>query len=624
MCDYRADETLKGGESHGKEGRNAMKNKLSRRDMLKGTAAATAYLAVEGLPAHAAGAATAAGAPAGDPPNGAILPLNCTSGVILPPPGRSFQKFSFNFPEPSVVFHKMMFSFRLYSFKNTFGLDRERMSVTKQGDGLLLECSGFVWAGGQEKIPGKLRSHIRPNGNFIEWDVSAEMDRPIKSIASIVRGVPRGKIAGGSEHFFDPKDNEILLGYPWGAARQAHGVDSPLAVIEAGKNDYFFLSSLMEHVRANRMYFQPAENNQYRVELVYEREGWNHSHQIQGGRWRAGRTTTADESFRPHFEHVRRAFRIPEWNTRTDVPEWFRKIELFVSIHGMDWTGYIFNDFAKALRTLEWVSKQIPADKVMVFLPAWNGRYYWDYPAYKVDERLGGEDGFRRLIQEGHRMGFRFLPMFGLNAANIDLADYPQFANASTRQIDGNSFYLAWVDWDNDRHQEGWGRYMNVGVDSWRKWMHDSVSGVIDRYGVDSYFLDIAGGWVNNTQADMHEGTRLLVEGLRRKYPNVLAVGEFSYDALLSVLPVYQIFPSWGYPPAFHKYCRAFNHLSHPAPGRGSTGVHEAGFGHFNPKTLSLNPHQIPTITVVDDTFEKYRHVMLEIINRAKARARKA
>jgi glycosidase len=256
----------------------------------------------------------------------------------------------------------------------------------------------------------------------------------------------------------------------------------------------------------------------------------------------------------------------------------------------------------------------------MVFLPAWNGRYYWEYPAYTVDERLGGETGFRQLIQEGHRMGFRFLPMFGLNAANILLSDYPQFANASTRQIDGNSFYLAWVDWDNDRHDEGWGRYMNVGVDSWRRWMHDSVANVIDRYSVDGYFLDIAGGWVNNTEADMHEGTRQLVESLRKNYPQVLAVGEFEYDALMAFLPVYQIFPSWAYPPAFAKFCRAFNHLSHPAPGRGSTGVHEAGFRHFDPKTFSLNPHQIPTITVVDDTFERYRHAMLEIIEQAKRR----
>ena len=54
------------------------------------------------------------------------------------------------------------------------------------------------------------------------------------------------------------------------------------------------------------------------------------------------------------------------------------------------------------------------------------------------------------------------------------------------------------------------------------------------------------------------------------------------------------------------------------APGRGSTGVHEFGFGRFNSNSLSLGKEQIPAITVVDDTFEKHRGVLAEIIQRAK------
>lgn len=594
-----------------------MTRDLSRRDMLKGTAATLSYLAVEGLPLRGAAVPFRAGVPG--PANGTILPLTSTSGVFIPPRGRSFQKFSFDFPEPAVVFNDLSISFRIYTFENTYGLDRGRMKVTEDDDGLLLECSGLVRSGGQEKAVGTLRSRIRPDGDFIEWDVQAEMDRPIKSVAAIVRGVPRGKIAAGTGEFFDPENNELLFGYPWGAARQARGINTPLAVIETDDGDYFFLSALMDQVRANRLYFQPGESG-YRVELVYEQEGWSHSNLIEGGHWRAGRTSSSDAAFRQHFEHVERAFDLPTWERRTDVPDWFRGVELVLSIHGMDWTGYIFNDFAKALRTLEWTSKRIDPAKVMVFLPAWDGRYYWKYPVYEVDDRLGGEDGFRGLIDEGHRMGFHFVPMFGLNAANTRLPDYTQFADARTREIDGNAFNLAWVDWDNDRHDEGWGRYMNVGVEVWRNWMRDSVARIIERYGVDGYFLDIAAGWVNNTDADMHEGIKRLVGDLRADYPHVLPVGEFSYDALQGVLPVYHVFPARGYPPAFEKYCRTFSHLSHPAPGRGSSGVHESGFGHFDPKTLSLSPHEIPTITVVDDTFEKHRDVMAEIITRAKER----
>lgn len=602
-----------------------MSDELTRRDLMKGAAAAVSYAALDGVTGVAAEAAppggAGAGARVGDPPNGTILPLNCTSGVILPPPGRSLQKFSFDFPEPSVVFQKLQIGFRVYTFENTYGLDQAQMRVTPEGGGLRLECTRFVSAGGQRTAPGRLIAHFRPNGGYAEWEARAAMPEPVKSITTVVRGLPRGKMAAGTGGFFDPKENEILLGYPWGNGGRS--TDTPLTVIAAGAKEYYALSALNAQVRANRMYFEPAEDHQYRIEMVYENPGWARSTKLEGARWRVSRASDAASAFQPHVAHVQQAFGIPDWQSRTDVPGWFREIALFVSIHGMDWTGYVFNDFAKALRTLEWVSQRIEPRKVMVFLPAWNGRYYWEYSIYKVDQRMGGDAGFRRLIDAGHRMGFRFLPMFGLQAANTHLPVYPQFANASTRAIDGNQFYLAWVDWDNDRHMEGWGRFMNVAVDSWQNWMYDSIAHVIEKFGVDGYFLDIAGGWVNNTQGDMLAGLRTMVEKLRGKYPQVIPVGEFSYDALMAVIPLYQIFPSWGYPPAFARYCRSFSHLSHPAPGRGSTGVHESGFGRFNDQTLGLNPHEIPTITVVDDTFAKYRHIMAEIIARAQQRAAK-
>ena len=289
----------------------------------------------------------------------------------------------------------------------------------------------------------------------------------------------------------------------------------------------------------------------------------------------------------------------------------------------MHWTGYIFNDFAKSLKTLEWVARQIPGRQVLVFLPAWDGRYYWNYPIYKPDPRLGGEQGFRTLIDQGHNLGFHFMPMFGMNAANKLLPEFKNFADATTDQIDGDSFNLNWVDWDNDRHNEGNGAYLNLGVPSWRNWLSARITDILSNYHADAYFLDIAGGWENNTKADMHEGTRLLVEGLRQRFPGVLACGEMPYDALMSFIPLFHIFHCGGYPPAMKKYVRAFQHLSLTAPGRGSSGVHESGFGQFNPKALNLREEQIPTITVVDDTFEKHREVMAEIIRRAKERMRR-
>jgi hypothetical protein len=591
-----------------------MSNKISRRDLLKTslTTGATC-IAAGGIAKFAQGPSPSVSAGAGA--DGAIVPLTSSSDVYLPPRGESFFKFSFDFPEPSVHFAGLLFSARLYTFENTYGLDRDSIVVESNADGLTVRCSQLVWAGGQRKVPGAVVMVLRKNENYIECHTSAEMGQPIKSLATIVRGVPRGQVSSSCHEFVDPKDNEVSVSHPY----LFGGMTTPLVVIKKTEQDLFFLSALNDRVRDTRFYMQPGEKG-YRVELVYEQQGWQKSNRIETPTWRAGNVRSYEEAARPHFEHIEKAFQIPDWEKREDVPAWFREVELVIAIHGMHWTGYIFNDFAKTERTLEWAATQIPANQVLVFLPAWDGRYYWNYPVFKPEPLLGGEDGFRSLIQKSQHLGFRMMPMFGANAANKNLPVFPKFANATTQHPDGDAFELDWVDMDNDRFNDGWGSFMNLGVDSWREYLFGRISEIVDRFGVDAYFLDIAGAWVNNLKGDMYEGTVRLVKDLRTKYPKVLAVGEMHYDALMACIPVYQVPSSPAYPEGMTKYARSFQHLSRPAPGRGSTGVHEDGFRKFQP-TMPREKLTIPTITVVDDTFEKYRDVMTDLISAAKRRA---
>jgi hypothetical protein len=588
-----------------------MDESLSRRDWVKlvGAAGAGAMLPpqVRGAPPSAAGEIVP------------VLPLTSTSEVFVPPRGTAFQKFSFEFPEPSVELDGLRFGFLVFSRENAYGLDASRMTATSTEDGLRLTATGLVWAGGQERAPGRLEVRWRKSGDAILWDVAAEMDRPIKAISTVVRGVPRGKVSNGGAEPFDPKDNELLFGYPFGGGdlfggNTAWGMSTPLAVVQDGDGRFLALSALEDRVRTKRFYFQPGEHG-YRVELVHEVEGWLDRPSVMVPTWRAGRAETLEAAVAPHYEHLEHAFGLPRWESRADVPEWLRRTSLVVTLHGMHYTGYVFNDFARMREILRWIAGRISADRVLVFVAAWDGRYYWEYPTYRAADRLGGEAGFRELVREGQRLGFRLMPMFGANAANRHQPAWSSLADARVAKVDGDALDLNWVDWDNDRHQEGWLSYMNLGVDAWREWLTARIADTIERYGVDAYFLDIVGGWTNNTAADMHEGTRRLVRELRQRYPAVLACGEFLYDALLEFIPLYHV-----YSPRSVPFARFFSHLSHPAPGRGSSGVHESGFGHWDPATLSLSRRAglIPTLMVVDDTFTTYRDAMAAVIDRAK------
>jgi hypothetical protein len=602
-----------------------MSQQMSRRAWLKtvGAASVTPILVPDARAAFAP--APRPGPPQVAPPAGTILPLTSTSEVFVPPRGRSFMKFSFDFPEPSVQVGPYRFGFLVFTHENAYGLDASRMSAAVQGGRLTLTCSGFVWAGGQEKAAGRLEARFDQAGPDVEWRVTVEMDRPVKAVTTVLRGVPRGRISAGGAPFYDPRDGEQLFGYPFSGGDlfgpgSSGGLTTPLVMVETGEHDYFHLSSLDDTVRTKRVYFQPGEGA-YRVEAGFETEGWRSQTRVTVPPWRAGRAASVEAIGRRHYDHVARAYHVPAFDTRPDAPPWMRKVALALTLHGQHYTGYIFNDYARMLEILRWVATRIPADRVLAFLASWDGRYYWDYPVYRANGRMGGEDGLRTLVAEGRKLGFAMMPMFGANAANRGQAVYGGVADAFTEKIDGDRFDLNWVDWDNDRHQDGWLSYMNLGVDSWRTWLAGRIADFIERYRPDAYFLDIVGGWVNNPKADMHEGTRRLVTGLRGRYPEVAAVGEMHYDGLLEFIPMYHSFGQTLIAGEVQKYARFFQHLSHPAPGRGSSGVHESGFGRWNPETLSLSDVAIPTLNVVDDTFDTYRKEMDAVIQRAKARA---
>jgi hypothetical protein len=597
----------------------------TRREWLKEVGAAGAGTLLTGARAQASANAETPLQTVPAAANGTLLPLTSSSDVFIPPRGRAFQKFSFDFPEPAVTFEGFSFAFRVFTGENTYTLDRNAIVVTPADGAVAVSCTRFAFAGGQQTTAARLTGRLSLHTGAVHCDVEAEMDRPITAIATIVRGVPRGRMSAGGAPWFDPRNDEVLLGYPFSGSdlfgpQGNGGLTTPLVFVERAQDSACAISALDDRVRTKRFYFQPGETG-YRVECLVESEAWHPQQKLVAPTWVIAPHTTISDAAAAHYGHVATAFAVPAWETRPDVPDWMKRTALVVTLHGMHYSGYVFNDYARMLDILRWMATRIPAERVLAFLAAWDGRYYWDYPIYRPSDRMGGERGFRSLIADAQALGFKMMPMFGANAANRRQASFARFADAATARVDGDRFDLNWVDWNNDRHQDGWLSYMNLGVASWRTWLSDRIADVLDRYRVDAYFLDIAGGWVNNPSADMHAGARRLVEELRRRFPHVAAVGEMHYDALLGVIPMYHSFGQTLVTDHVQRYAKFFQHLSHPAPGRGSSGVHESGFARWNSQTLSLTDAAIPTLNIVDDTFDSYRTEMDAVIQAAKRRA---
>jgi len=530
-----------------------------------------------------------------------------------------YLSFSFDFNDPVLDFGGYSFAFRVFTSTNVYGLDPERLTVKRSPHSVSLHAEGLTWAGGQEQCSGSLDATLSVEDDVIEWVIRAQHTEPIKSIGTIVEGLPRGRVAPCHRGFSDPGDDELLFTYPHMHRNYGGGLYSPLLLIQPPDERTVYVHCLDDAIRPKRFYLRPRDDS-YHAEFLVEQRRTAWSTEFETPPWRLGRCDRPSDAFERHQTHIERVFALPSWEARSDVPSWARDIGLVLNLHGAHWTGYVFNTFARMLEILRWVGERIDPSRVLVYLPGWDGRYYWNIPQYDPDPRLGGVSGFKRLVSEAHDLGFHMMPMFSINASNRRHPDFERIADAVVVWPDGDPFWGAFVDWDNDRTVDGWLAMLNVGAASWRNWLSERICRVVDQFGADAVFLDIALMWINDPRHDMYAGTCQLVDALRRQHPEVLVVGEGWYDALLSVIPVCQTTPPPLYPSLLTKHARATGHLSHPAPGHGSTGVHEYGFRGFDGSTLELNPDQIPTISIVDDTFEKHRDVLEAMIREARDR----
>ncbi len=578
---------------------------VSRRTLLAGAAAA-------GSAAVLAPGTTAAQAHVANPAG--LRLLTSVDGVNTPPRGPGVMKFSFANPEPSVPFGGLIFGFEVITFENNYSIDPATVSVERSGDTLRLTATGLTWAGGQQRREGKLVAALtRAADGAVEWTVSAATDIPIKALKTIVRGLPRGRVSMAADDWQDLGEAERVFEYPM----LMGGMATPFMAIDGGKGRVWGLSALQTEVRPARFAFLPGADG-YKIELLYEQAGWDRRGDVTSCGWRIAPDANIAAAARRHFTSVERSWSIPDFAGRPDAPAWMKHIACVVALHGEHWTGYVFNDFARQLEILRWIARQIDPATVMVFLPGWDARYYWDYPAFAPGAKTGGQAGLDHLVAEGRKLGFRFALMFGSNVANPASPSFAAVADARLVDVYDAPFPANYVDWDGDRKGDGSMVFMNLAVKSWRDHLAGRISAMIDRLKVDAYFLDICGLWENNTQGDMLVGTRDLVDGLARRHPGVPAIAEMQYDAQMAFIPMSHAARYSLYPLANDGKVASFNHLSWPAAGRGSTGVHEYGFNTYRPVTV--DQRQIPTITFVDDTFSTHRDAVARDLAAARVR----
>ena len=246
---------------------------------------------------------------------------------------------------------------------------------------------------------------------------------------------------------------------------------------------------------------------QLTLDLAHEEDARWRTNRIEMPAWVIGPSVSREDTTLLRCADLENHVDMKPWSQRTDVPGWPNDIQLVANLHGQHWTGYVFNTFDQMGNRLEWLARRMEGRSILAFLPAWDGRYYFDCPAYQPAPQLGGADGLRKLVARAHKLGVHVVPMLGANAGNTAYMEKAGLGHTILRNEYGIPQYCDWVDWDSDLSTEGHTMMANTGHPDFQNHLLERSSYLVNEFGVDGIFLDISGCWRNCSDFSPYEGT---------------------------------------------------------------------------------------------------------------------
>ena len=359
------------------------------------------------------------------------------------------------------------------------------------------------------------------------------------------------------------------------------------------------------------------------VELIAEQAAQRLASRFEVPIWEIRRDVSLKGAIDNRLARLENSTRLKRWQDRADVAPWARDIDLVVTLHGMHWSGYIFNDYARMLQAVNWITDRVPGKRVMFFLAGWEGRYYRTYGASAADERMGGADGLHKLVQGIHARGARVMAMYAGNASDERLAEFAAYGPQSGFKslpgaMDWTDMRGYQVDWNEMRAGITGMGWLNPGAPAWRDHLIRQDGDLNATYGFDGRFFGSLPNVNNDYLHDPLQGLTEIADGLRDRKPDLLLATETWYDLSLGVIPMSQT-PDGPYNWS-DRYQQRFAHVSLGEPSRGSTGVHELGRVPYNLADL-LRSFSLPTLGVVADTLEKAPKTVEAVLAAARQRS---
>jgi hypothetical protein len=530
------------------------------------------------------------------------------------------QFLSFDARDPLFEIDGWTLSFQVITLENLYGLDPDLIQIEQADAGRwLIRCNGLRWGGGQQPAHGTFEASVWREGDSA-WRlrITASAPQPITTVKVLVRGLPDVRPLDTLDNARDVPGDGMMERYP-------NTLRLPLWLAETPDGSRLGFRSEDPEQRAKRLCAYRERTGalagQMVIECIHDEDARYFDTAIDVPDWVFARGVVAAAFRDAQLAFEEASCGLVTWERRPDVPAWARDLQLVLTLHGMHWTGYCFNDYARMLDIIRYAADRMDGRRVLAYLPGWEGRYYWQYGDFRPEPLMGGQDGFARLCQGARTLGVHLMPMFGGNCANAWSANFHQFGPSSyMKSATRNVFLGNQPDWNTSRaHDTGWQAWLNPGAPAWQRELVRQINGLLDDYELDAVFLDTVEVWTNDPDFNVREGYRELVDRLRDGRPDLLVTGEDWWDGLLPIFPMFQQTAKWRQVPDWvGRYARLFGHICDGEPSRGSTGVFESGYAAY--ERLPDKPHYVPTLAFVDGTLENARDEIDAVIELAKRR----
>ena len=506
-------------------------------------------------------------------------------------------------------------SIEVFSLENVYTIPQG--SFVKSGNSYFSDS--LVW-GNTEHVDGKASLRIKNYKNSFKVNARAKLDKKIRSIKVRFDNLPLGKLISLSSADKKVTEYGIHIRYPEGWRDLSY----PLLVFELDNGKYLYLRCLDNTVNIKQFLLKKIGNS-LRVDITQEQIGSSLRNSFAIPEIEVGISKDKESIYQKQRELMEKTFDAVPFEKSNIVPEWLKNISLVVIMHMESFTGHIFHTYEKAYEDVKKLTEMIPGNRILVYFPGWEGRYYYKYGNYTPDERLGGETKLKECIQKMKQLGCKTMSMVGMNIANKNVPAINKiYKDAEFQSVSGAKYHNGSVDWEGAHHYD-FNELVNLNIANkkWADCLFEQIKDASLKYDFDGVFLDIAACFVNDKKHALYPGVCEFCDRLRTIKKDFLVSGEGFYDGLVKAIPLFQSGHTDGAmnyhdridEELFNKYSREFGHLCLGDPSRGSSGVHELGTN-----TEWKVPYRkgiIPTLTLVENSIELAPEKVKEIIDDA-------